>query len=1090
MIKLRDFGVPALFLCFAISGISQNTNSGDIRGTVTDASGAVMPNVTVQVQDVDKGVTHTYVTNSAGLYDTNSIVPDHYELTFTKPGFRTFVRGPITLQVGTVTVDAKMEVGSSTQKVVVTADLPLLQTESSKQSTTLSFHTMQKLPNVTANWTNFMVLLPGASGANGSNAGGTSNPGAGVSINGGMPYYSNFLSDGASTTLPQSSNFQNSTFETVAEVQVNTSTFSAEYGVGGAVFNQISKGGSNTWHGSAYEYFQNDAMNARNYFSQSVPYLRYNEYGGSVSGPIKKNKIFFYFNYDETKNQSATFGYNTVPTAAMLTGNFAGMPPIYNPATLVMNPDGTYSRTQFPGNRIPANDIQTVAKNIQAYFQPANVPGSASPTYPGEVTNNHYYNYVAPAPVSHLFGRLDYDITPRNRLTFSITETNAAAKGQSEISDCPIGCTNDDIVNYQPQLSDVWTLSSSLVNEFHFGYTRQGNWFTPQSLGEGYPAKIGLTYAKADLFPDIFIKGSCCGNLTAGTAATLVENVDDLSDVMTLVKGRHVLHFGGELLAYQEADTTWGNVQAGEFTFTGVFTQQSPTASGTGAAYADFLLGQEQSWSANNFPEDGPRAKKPALFVQDDFKIRPNLTLNLGLRYQIQDGWGEAHNRMGSFDPNLPNAATGTLGAMWFAPVGGRTKLQKSNFNVWMPRFGFAWQPQSNTTLRGGFGIYAYPWGCDVYCAGLGFGSNSYGSVSNTDGLYPVATLDETNPNLPYLAASHSPTAYNGQTVSYNVYDLPVPEVYQWSLAVQRQIGQRMMAQASYVASVGRHLSFPVDVNQVPESLLGPNDQGDRPYPQFQGIIGDPSNASSSYNSLQLVLEKQLSHNLSFSVNYTWSHMLDTQDSSGFGSTNAAGGASRGGLQIYQDAFNPQANYASSNFDVRNMLKGYVIYQLPFGAGRSFLHEAFGGWQATATFVTQSGNPFTPTISGPNNSYSQGQIAYWLPNRVGNPKPAHQSINEWYNPAAFAIPAAATFGNAGRNSLRAPGLSVVNASLGKTFAIPLYDLHLEIRGDANNVLNHASFSAPDTNINDPSAGVITSTTTNARVLQLSGRFSF
>ncbi|MBT9332975.1 TonB-dependent receptor [Paracidobacterium acidisoli] len=1088
--------LTGLLVGIGVAGLAQNTNSGDIRGTVTDPSGAVIPGVTVTVLDVDKGDTHIFVTDGAGLYDTNSIVPDRYQLTFTKQGFTTYVRGPITLQVGAVTVDAQLKVGAATQKVTVSADLPLLQTESSEQSTTLSSETMQKLPNVSANWTNFMVLLPGASGANGSNAGGTSNPGTGVSINGGMPYYSNFLADGASTTLPQSSNFQNATFETVAELQVNTSTFSAEYGVGGAAFNQISKGGTNTWHGSAYEYFQNDAMNARNYFSPTVPFLRYNEFGGSVGGPILRNRTFFYFNYDKVLNESATFGYNTVPTAAMMQGNFTGMPPIYDPSTLTQNPDGSYSRSQFQDNQIPQGDIQKVALAIQQYFQPANVPGTPASGYPGEVSNNHYYSYTAPAPVSHLFGRLDYDLTSKNRLTFSITEINAVTSGKSAISNCPVGCTNSDVVNYLTQISDVWTISPSLVNEFRFGYTRQGNWFVPQTLNGGYPGKVGLQYAKADLFPDTFISGSCCGNLTAGTAATLVENADDLSDVVTLVKGKHVLHFGGELLAYQEADTTWGNVQAGEFTFTGVFTQQSPKSSGTGAAYADFLLGQEQTWSANNFPEDGPRAKKPALFIQDDYKVRPDLTLNLGLRYQIQEGWGEAHNRLGSFDPSLMNAATSTPGAMWFAPANGRTTLQKSKYDLLLPRIGFAWAPQANLTVRGGFGIYAYPWGCDVYCAGLGFGSNSYGSISSTNGLTPVATWDEADPGLPYLAVSHSSTAYNGQTVNYNVYDLPVPTMYQWSLSVQRQIGPTMMVQGSYVASAGRHLSFPVDVNQVPESKLSVNDQGSRPYPQFQSILADPSNANSSYNSLQLVAEKRLSAGFSFSVNYTWSHMLDTQDSSGFGTTGSGGGASRGGLQIYQNAFDPAANYASSNFDVRNMFKGYGVYQLPFGRGRRFLNdnmfldEALGGWQATATFVAQTGNPFTPTISGPNNSYSQGLNSYWLPNVVSSPTPKNRSIKQWYDPAAFSLPAAATYGDAGRNSLRAPGLSELNGSLGKTFAIPFESVHLEIRGDANNVLNHASFSAPDTNVNDPGAGVITSTTSKARILQLSARFSF
>src|SRR5579862_2042611 len=332
-------------VCFA-----QNTSSGDLRGTVTDSTGAVVPGVTVTIKDVDKDVTRTYLTNSAGLYETGAIGLDHYLLTFSKEGFQSYVRGPITVTVGNQTVNAELAIGAVTQQVVVNTDVPMLQTETGAQEGSLQSDTMIELPQIGsqngggADWENFIVLMPGASGApeNSSNA---SNPGTISSVNGNLPYAS-VLQDGANTTLPMSQNSDVTVFETTAEVKVSASAFSAQYGVGDVVYNQITKSGGDRFHGAAYEYFENNVFNAAPYqfgSGKKVPVLHFNNFGGSVGGPVLKHKMFFYMNYDRTINHGgASTGFSTEPTTAMMAGDFSGpgFPTLYDPTTQVVQLNG------------------------------------------------------------------------------------------------------------------------------------------------------------------------------------------------------------------------------------------------------------------------------------------------------------------------------------------------------------------------------------------------------------------------------------------------------------------------------------------------------------------------------------------------------------------------------------------------------------------------------------------------------------------------------------------------------------------------------------------------------------------------------
>ncbi len=1150
---------------------AQNTNSGDLRGTATDKTGAVIQGVTVAVTDIDRGVTRTYVTNGAGLYDTGPIPESHYQLTFTRSGFETYVRGPITVFLGIQTVNAEMQVGQVTQQVTVTTDIPMLDTESGAQEGTLEASYMDELPQVGglngggADWENFIIMMPGSSGAP-ENASNNLTAGMASSINGNLPFAS-MLQDGATTTLPMSQNSDVTIFETTAEVKISATAFSAQYGVGDVVYNQITKSGTDKFHGAVYEFNQNDFFDATNYAFGSkagVPRLRFNNFGGAVGGPVLPkhifHKSFFYFDYDRTvQGSTGGIGFFSLPSTAEMGGDFtqSGLATIYDPTTqtIVTSGNCTYTGAEFPGgtystpapcvqrksfteeygsNKIPTGMISPAAQAIQK-------AELASAGYPSSVPSYSVNNFSLLGPSSNYpfikwFGRWDTDLSANNRLTVSETKSDSPEKYLNQF--CPFYCQNGDVSRDNGEISDVWTISSHLINEARIGFTDQLNFFTPYTLGDS--STLGMPLLKADIFPNISIANNYYG---PGSASNSVykEMVFDPSDVVTMIKGRHVLHFGGEFLINRADSTAWGNINSGSFNFAGYYTSAggNPTASFDGISYADFLLGQSQSWGAGVTPEFGGRWKTPQMFIQDDFKMRPNLTVNLGVRYEIETGWREVKGNEAVWDPSVQNfnvssqpingIAPGApvLGGMWYGFVGqnGRNSLQAPKYDIVLPRVGFSWQMFPNTVIRGGIGMYASTWSEDTYGAGMGnaFGSHgNYGDTTNGicpatqldgDGSAPdtvdagcgVGTYNAVTINSQYLNAPTTPWASNNSGVSYNQYHSPVPTNYQWNLAVERQFLKDFVGSVSYVGNHGDKLNFPVDINQVPVGALGPNDIGNEPYPLFQGIGGSTNNAISNYHSLQAVLTKRMSYGLQFSTNYTWSHFLDDQDSSGWGS--------RMGWQNWQNAYVPSQNYSQSNFDIRQMFKGEVVYQLPFGKGKMFMNtnliadEVLGGWELSSTFIAQSGNPMGITTGGYNNSNNQSGSYTQYANLVGNYKSNDtgpdatgggqvHTLNEWYNLDAFALPAQYTYGTFLRNIVTGPDLTNVNFQFGKSFDLwPERNVQFQIRASASNVLNHPSFGQPGGVVGGPSdqeqnQANIRSTTVGGRTWQMSGRLSF
>ncbi len=1164
----------------AVPAFSQSRNTGEIRGTIT-AAGAVVPNATVAVTNIDTGETKEFVTNQDGIYDTVSTPAGNYNIIITAKGFKKVVIGPVTLQVDVITENATLDVGAVSETITVEAGgVPLLETETSHLGTVLESKTMSALPQIgggiTGNdWANFNILLPGAAGtstAPSSEGSGAYNAGDAISLNGNLPNYANFLQDGGVVQLPVSNNVDNTLFEAVQEVQITTSSFSAEYGIGGAVFNQITKSGTNRFHGSAYEYFQNTFLNAAPYFQvNGVPaqpaYLRYDQWGGSIGGPIIKNKLFFFFVRDKIHQGAAappTLGSTPTlaerglgPLGPNLDFTASGLPILYDPATTTCTTPPppappVCTRTAFMTentgalaglNVIPASRLDPVAANILTKLFP--LPNTGAP---GALNNNFTTILPTPEPTLRYFGRIDYDISQKHRLTFSIGQKNTLEPMKYGPFACPLNCFSGDVDGYAVQATITSQLKPTLVNELRMAYTKQGNWFIPDSVGYNNESELGLQYAKANVFPSISVGGAglcCSGGVAPGTNAVYIENLYDPSDVITLIHGRHILKFGVEVLMGQPNVTPWGNVTAGNFSFTGNYTAlQTASAGTTGAGLADFLLGDVQNWSANNTAIQYGRLKSPQLFVQDDFKLRTNLTINLGLRYVATTGLTEKYDSIGGFDPNTTlvctvdqngtpcGSANGSLGSMWFAPQNDRTSLQKPIRDVFLPRIGFAWSIRNDTVVRGGFGMYSYNFSDDDYGNGLGLGAPDQfsGSFSDKTGgagpplLTLSATAAQANPFLSYVGGTKVASAYlnvsnpSGQT--YVPYDVPVGRINQWQLSVQHEFLRDFMASLAYVGSHASNLQYGTDINQItnPTGLADIGAaaalvQADRPFPAWGSLQGYNYNALTNYNAFQATINKRLSNGLMFSFNYTWSHFLDDQDSGGWGS--------RGGTQYWQVGNDPKGNYGNSNFDIPNAYKGYVSYELPFGKGKPYLSgntildEAVGGFRIAGTMITQSGVPFTvvnqtnlnSSLTGCANNVggtaSGGDVnngCNWFPNVIASTHVSNPGINQWFNVNAFAnawTPGSGpfTFGNEGRNSLRGPRLTVFNLSFAKNFSFT-ERVKLELRSDWVNVFNHPSLGIPGQNFGGSNFGEINNATQNngvsvaARTGQISARISF
>ena len=1166
---LRNFGLLFLLAACVVApcAFAQNSNTGELKGTVMDATGAVVPDVAVSIMNVDTGVVTPTTTNQSGVYDVPFVPPGNYTIKFTKKGFRDFVREGIILHVETLGINVTLELGVSNQEVVVNSAAPLVETETSGQSLDLNSQAVDAAPIVGVDWRSEMIqLIPGVNTGGGT---GMAGPGQQSGINGTQGYNINFLVDGSAATDPRDFNGSNNItpIESISEVNINSGNAPAAYGNGLSSVNVLTKSGTNTWHGSAFEYVQNTSLNARGFYNpvgEKKSVEHWNNYGGSVGGPVLKDKLFFFFTYQRNPSSTPNSGLYSYPTAAMQAGNFYGFPGSDGPA---FDANGTLLATPDP-----------VAEKLQTYFPGASAPGwiagcpgpvapSSSSPQTCQPFNNYVFNGSSPNTSTWYAGKVDYNFSSQQKLSFSF---NYYPNFVSFVPPDPLYPNDASAIsqahnyNLTGQLSYIYTISPTVVNEFRVGAMRELDAYKPYSLGKNDPTTLGLepTYgsnAPGNLFPRITIDGGATegqtvlggGSGNGNIDAVLGEGVYNFSDVLTLVHGKHTLKVGGEYDRDYQNYTSWGDLSSGSFEFNGT---------NTGIPYADFLSGEVYGWYVYEANPTSAHMWNSALFASDDIKVSSHLTLNLGLRWQIQSGWGVSFNAFGNFDPFLPNPADGGLykggilyggqgDTVYGGSISNLNKIQANDYKEFAPRIGLAWSPRDKWSIRASYGIVDAPRDAENYtdgALGLGFNPHNVGYGGYTNGSYPFLLADGPPagtvvfPTLETL----SPTLNNFSSVTYYPHSMPTTYVQQWLVSVQHEFVGGILLDTSYVYTRGSNLNFATDIDQAPVSELGCSGYNcGNPNPVFNSIQGQIYDGWSNFNALQVRLQKRMSYGLNFLVNYQWAKSLDTGTGNGHGS----------GVDLYQNAYNPAANYGLSDFNAANTITGQVVYEIPFGHGRMHdLHgiadEVAGGWRVSTIFQWHGGVPFTPVvqssvatglITGLDSSLGNGSTLY--PDIVASPSVSNRSIHGWYNPSAytapctvmetttnnsgqisvtqFCAPGTEHFGDAGRNSLVGPGFANFDFSIGKEFRIPLREgMRLEIRADMFNAFNHVNYANPDGDVGfnctggnptsssssgtittgpctsfqlaDSAAGTITGPSSGQRIIQIGAHFRF
>lgn len=1073
--KLNILVMLSAVLAFSAGHLSaQNQSTAQITGTVTDPSGAPVQGAAISVHSAATNVVVTAKTNNAGVYIVTQLQPGQYDVTIAREGFRSIQRKDIGLQVDqTARVDGKLAVGEVAQVVQVTAAPPLLQTDQTQVETVFSNTITQNLPLVGRDPTQLATLAPATSTAQsqqiGVGTGGSIDPGR-INVAGSRAFTINATLDGGSLVLPSSNNFGNMTpaLEAVSEFSVVQDNFGAQYGSGSSVLNIVMKSGGQRFHGSLFEFAENDAMNAISRFATAKPKLRFNQFGGTIGGPILPNKLFFFFSYQNTTNPSSVNSIVTVPTLAERGGDFSSLStPVIDPSTGL----------PFPGNVIPSARIDQVAAKAAAYWPTPNYGGA-------NATTNNYNRLVPTNPQTPIYdGRLDYTISSAHSLTFS-THHEPYHSSNSGLIPGPAcfggeSCGPSDTYDQFYQVNERWVIGPQLVNSAYVTLAREHYANASPTQGGDYPQKLGLNQNEISqlVFPSFSISGTIPTSLGPGSYYAGTQNNVVFSDNLTWVLGKHTLQLGGQFDEQQINNAaTYG---APSFAFNGQFTN---------VGLADFLLGDVYSYgySAQPISVDG-RRHPAAAFIQDEWRARPGLTINAGLRYQYEGAFVEAHNHISNFSPTAINPATGTAGAIVYADS-QHPNIQQGHPALFAPRFGFAQSLPRNMVVRGAYGIFYIPLDAQTNFnhSPAGYAINQ-SLISPTPSSPPVFTLSSGPPAyVTPTAANRTGSIFNGTSVEWWPSNAPQQYLQDWNLSAQKQFGSNLTFEVAYVGSKGTHLLFPRDANQVPQGELGTpedrtNPQAIRPYPQYLNITAQYNDGISNYNALEVKVNRRMANGLSFLANYTYSNSIDN---SSLDTTSSIG-------NNYQNAYAPQANRSASDYDLTHRGVVAYVYDLPVGRGRRFLSGGgifdaiLGGWTNSGSFNANTGTPFTVYAASPNLTGSMAGTVF--ANRVGNPSGPH-TASEWFNPAAFANPAPYTFGNSGRNSQRGPGAWDFDLSLAKSFPV-WRESNFKLRADAFNVFNHTNLLLPNNTLGSTAVGTITSASP-ARVLEVGGQFSF
>lgn len=1126
---------PAIFLLFTAICFSQ---TAQVSGRVNDPSGQNIPGAIVTVSNEATGVKREFVTNEEGLYLAPGLTPGNYSVRVAKEGFKALERNGIVVTVDArARVDVALEVGSVSESINVTENIGQLQVDSPEVSTTITQSQVQNLPLVQLGRVrvaaSFVYLTSGVQG--GVRIDGADNLAASnqIRVHGSGTFQHEFWVDGLPAgQMGQIGNFNESAppVEAMREFKIQTSQLAADYGHSAqAVTSFVLKSGSNQVHGSAFEYFRNDKLDARSWFAGQRATTRQNEFGATIGGPVwipkvynGRDKSFFFFSWTSSRRRGLdNFNRVQTPTAANLQGDFSdwrnaagNLIPIYDPATTRANPAGGFTRDVFAGNRIPTSRFDPVSAKIAAFFPQPNQTGALNlASFIGEKQLDPDIFTV----------RGDHSVTSFDKLFFSFNSTAIPRfRVDNPLPDPLTSGILQNITSQMYRLGYDRVLSARLLNSFVAGANRFRNPVDPVTKDRGWPQRLGLTGVTGDRFPVLSFGDGYVGAASGG----ITDNIDAVymfKDTVNWTRGRSNWRAGGEYRWNHLNNRALTNTQ-GSLTFSNLATALPGTPAGTGNSFASFLLGEVASGNVRYPLSQGIRRNYTGFFVQNDFKASRRLTLNFGVRWEFQGAPYEQQDRYSVVDLTAPNPGAGNRpGALIFAGSGqGRTgsrTLSTRDMSGWGPRAGFAYGLDAKTVIRGGYGLYY----ADNYLTVSGAGFNVEGTFQTLDnGITPGFRLrdgfPQNFPKEPRIDAA----LLNGQAASYVDRNAgALPRTGSWSFGVQRDLGRETVVEMNYIGNRSTRQVTPelVNINQVDPKYLplgqlltrninsaearaanipipyagfnGSVAQALRAYPQYLTLTSQQAKVgASTYHGAEFKFRRRFASGLSFEANYTWSKAMGL---------NAPGYQGFGGLDnMLQDNFNLRAERSLLAYDIPHAFVANYVYTLPFGKGSKLRKTIIGDWTISGIHRYQSGYPLQISMNNVLPIFNR----VLRPDLLAGANPSSGISNSAFDPgrgdrivnvAAFASP---VVGGNFRLGTMAPTVGslrqypVLQEDLVVTKRFQVREgMSVELQGQMFNAFNRHRFVNFEPNFSSPSFGTARGTNL-PRFVQLGAKFAF
>lgn len=1044
-----------VILLGSLASLQAQVITATLSGTITDTSGSVVPNAAITVRNMGTGLSRQTMSGAEGQYVVPFLPVGRYSLRVEHPGFKAFTQEPIELSVNqTATVDARLAVGETSETVSVEAGANLVQTESAQIGAVVDSKRIVELPLNGRNVLQLVQLMPGVATVSAPQSFSTARFGPSLVVNGSRSNENGIYLDGGlymdlfrgtGLNLPPPDHLQ--------EFRAVTASFSAEYGrVPGSIINSVTRSGSNELHGSLYEFLRNDKLNARRFFDASKTKLIQNQFGGTVGGPVIKNKLFFFFGFEGLRiRPQAGLTSSFPPTAEEKQGIF--------PVTIVDPLTGA----PFPNNTIPADRIDPVAKAIQDKYIPT-APGYLEPLF---------LTVPDPQNTAIYSGKGDYQINAKNRLFARYnrwrSDENSGLARNTNIAGYSPNFNGTVVQDYVAALTTVFT--PTLVNELRGNYHRTNN--SAGNLNRTDLNALGANFPATGNPPFVEIYNQESLVLEPQVTTNSVGNIYSLSDDVSLTRGRHQIKAGVQAWNYRSLF----RCDYLSYSYAGFDGEI------TGDSYADFLLGKPIQFSTNEPTFDlAVNSTIVGSYVQDDFRLTPRLTLNLGVRYEIQTPWYSPIRNLSQVRPGVQSTRfpTAPLGLVFEGDPGvpkGFVKLDRNNF---APRLGFAWDVfgGAKTVVRGAFGVFTGQVNSNHYAFAnsqpFNISRNFFDIGSYSD---PLAGQPSIIPDYKSFFLPISPTFIDPNVV--NPYTMAI------NFQVGQQIRRDLSVEVAYVGKLSRKLMQALDFNPARYEPGASRDNYEERRVFLPGVytlgIAGASRANASYHALQALLTKRYSHGVTGSFAYTYSKLIDVITSNIENDINS-------------NPFNWNFDRGPSDNDRRHVASASLVWELPKTTrANPFLKQVINGWELSPIITARSGahvnftNGFDVALAGSNRASRQ------RPNIVGDPvihgdRAESDRLLHYFNKDAFALPAEGTFGNLGRNIFDGPGFFQLDLGAYKNFQIR-EQMRLQFRSEFFNLPNRANFSNPNTTISSSSFGRITGTQP-ARVIQFALKLNF